>query len=52
MPHSGLVKNGKAGELLYGKAGEVANIICSANADEISHADLMAALGNALNRIE
>lgn len=38
--------------LLYGDAGEVSNELCSCNEPEaVKHVDLIAALGNALNRI-
>jgi predicted ATPase len=38
--------------MLYGEAAEVANELCSCNEpEEVLHVDLIAALGNALNRI-
>jgi predicted ATPase len=38
--------------LMYGEAKEVANELCSANEPEdVLHVELIAALGNALNRI-
>jgi hypothetical protein len=42
----------KTSVLLYGEPGEVANELCSCNEPEqVLHVDLIAALGNALNRI-
>ena len=42
----------KTSLLLYGEPAEVANELCSCNEpEEVLHVDLIAALGNALNRI-
>ena len=42
----------KTSVLMYGEPAEVANVLCSCNApEEVLHVDLIAALGNALNRI-
>ena len=42
----------KTSVLLYGEPAEVANELCSCNEpEEVLHVDLIAALGNALNRI-
>lgn len=43
----------KTAVLLYGDPAEVANELCSCNEPEdVLHVDLIAALGNALNRIK
>jgi len=42
----------KTSVLMYGEPAEVANELCSCNEpEEVLHVDLIAALGNALNRI-
>ena len=42
----------KTSVLMYGEPAEVANELCSCNEPEnVLHVDLIAALGNALNRI-
>lgn len=42
----------KTSVLMYGKPAEVANELCACNEPEnVLHVDLIAALGNALNRI-
>lgn len=42
----------KTSLLLYGEPAEVANELCSCyEPEEVGHVDLIAALGNALNRI-
>ena len=42
----------KTSLMMYGEPAEVANELCSCNEpEEVLHVDLIAALGNALNRI-
>ena len=44
--------NMKTSVLMYGEAAEVANELCACDAPEdVLHVELIAALGNALNRI-